>query len=324
MSREQIHILHGNTALDAESWQRLFHRDSSARFTQSPLWARLGMEELHWKPGCLIWPGEEAVLPFIISTERSGRSIRIESMPWGMIGGPLMDPSIKGDITGDFRKAITNLALETVLYPSRNLELPGWDAMNHIVHVVELPEDGVDTWEYAHRKCRTAARHARNKGVAIDRIRHGSYLHGVTRLHQAQQQSRNARTYSDSWWRKLLSEAEPNCGLWGAFHKGHVIAALLIAWWNDHAVALVSTGDPCSRPLKAGNLLYLSVFEYLGINGIRTVDLGGSRGKRSLEAFKESLGGKPRTRVWYRHRQRIYRIYRTMAGLLRREIAIDM
>ena len=97
-----------------------------------------------------------------------------------------------------------------------------------------------------------------------------------------------------------------------------------MAWWNDQAVALISTGNPSSRPLKAGNLLYLSVFEYLGINGIHTVDLGGSRGKKSLEAFKESLGGIPRIRVWYRYRHRIYRAYKNVAGLLRGEIGIDM
>gem|GEM_PF-5182581 len=315
---DRVRILGASEAFDDETWHRLSSLDPEARFTQSPVWTKLGVEELAWKVSCALWQSTNIIIPFIVTAERFGKPVRIESMPWGMAGGPLIEPSSVRDITPVFNTTLSRLAPEVIMYPTTRLGLPGWDEMNHVVHEVEIPADNPSDWGFAHRKCRTAARHALKKGIRIQRIQDESHLHEVIQLHNAQQRSRNARTYPRSWWRKLVREGKANCGLWGAFHNGHVIAALLIGWWNENAVALVSTSDPVSRPLKAGNLLYLSVFEHLGINGIRTVDLGGSRGKKSLEAFKESLGAKTKIRYWYRHRHRMYRMYRTLTGLVRR------
>jgi hypothetical protein len=106
-----------------------------------------------------------------------------------------------------------------------------------------------------------------------------------------------------------VEDTYQHVGLWSAVHEGRVLASLLVGWWNKKGVALISTSDPEARPLKAGNLLFLVVLEQLETLGLESLDLGGSRGNTALEFFKESVGGRPNYRVFYRYRHPLLRFY---------------
>lgn len=303
-------LLTGNDALTLELWHDLAKDDPTCGFTNTPAWIGTCSETLGWEPACLAWKSEEVVVPFIVRRRRRRLVVLAESHPRGQIGGPLSAGGIHRNLTGCLKRDLQSAALEFLMYPSCDrFTSAKWETTTHKVHRVTFHSSRDRVWERASRKCASAARHAMRQGVEVVRVKDGPYLDATIAMHNRQQRGRQAPTYSTSWWRKLVDEAHHHVGLWSAVYKGRVLASLLVGWWNKQGIALVSTSDPEARPLKAGNLLYLAVLEQLEALGLRSVDLGGSRGRVTLESFKESVGAKPNYRFFYRYRHPLLRIY---------------
>ena len=311
----RFELLTGREALSLELWHDLAHRDLTCVFTNTPVWIRACSETLGWEPGCLAWKREEVVVPFVIRRRRRRFVIRAESHPLGQIGGPLAAGGLHRDLSQLMNGGLRSIALEFLMYPTCNrFSGPTWERTTHKVHHVTFHAEEGSVWERASRKCTSAARSAVRQGVDVIRVRDGPYLDETIALHNRQQRGRKACTHSPSWWHRLVEETYDHVGLWSAVHNGRVVASLLVGWWNKHGIALVSTSDPEARPLKAGNLLYLAVLEQLEALGLDTVDLGGSRGISTLELFKESIGAKPKFRVFYRYRHPLLRIYQRLSS----------
>jgi len=274
---------------------------------------RLSAEEMGWSASCLVWVYDEVVVPLVFQRLRGRVKVMAESLPLGQIGGPIASGKAERDVTTLVVDGLRRSALEVLVYPSGRRFCPrGWEERTHRVHVVQLNPKSMNAWQRASRKCRSAARHAIRSGVEVVEATGGANLDQTVRLHHLQQRGRGAVSYPNSWWKRLLKEADKNVGLWCAVQNGEVVAALLIAWWHGKAVALISTGEPSARPLKAGNLLYLTVLKKLEALGLQSVDLGGSRDKQSLELFKQSVGATIVERSYYRNRRSILKLYQRL------------
>jgi hypothetical protein len=300
----------GSDALSLKLWHDLAERDTTCGFTNIPVWIRTCSETLGWEPACLVWKREEVVVPFIIRRRRQPFVVRAESHPLGQLGGPVAAGDLHRDLSELMNAELRRAALEFLMYPACDrCSLTTWECMTHKIHRVTFHAPGGRVWKQASRKCTSAARNALRQGVGVVRVEGGPYLDETIAMHSRQQRGRAAQTYSSSWWHALVKEMHDHVGLWSAIHEGKVVASLLVGWWNNHGTALISTSDPEARPLKAGNLLYLTVLEQLEALGLDRVDLGGSRGKSTLESFKESIGAKPNYRVFFRYRHPLLRIY---------------
>ncbi len=307
-------VFYGEDALALELWHDLAAGDRRCRLSQTPQWARWSADELGWKIGCMMWELEEVVFPFVVVNRHSCIDVLVESLPWGQIGGPLVGGSEHREVTSLVAKEIEGLAQELLVYADSVRFSPAtWQSCTYSIHEASLTDDRERQWALAEPRCRTAARHAEREGVRIVKATGGALLAESVALHLRQQGVRDARVLPGSWWERLLREGAHHVGLWCAVMDSRVIAALLVGWWQDRAVALISTSDPRARPLKAGNLLYLTVLEELGVRGLRTLDLGGSRGKPGLESFKESVGAYRTSRPFYRYRNPTYKLYQSVA-----------
>jgi hypothetical protein len=303
-------LLTGSDALALKLWHDLAKDDPTCGFTNTPVWLSVCSETLGWEPACFAWESEDVVVPFVIRRRRRRFVVLAESHPTGRLGGPIAAGGMYRDLTRLMEPDLQSAALEFLIYPSCDrFTSARWESITHKVHRVTFHSSRNRVWEQASRKCASAARHAMRQGVEIVRVKDGPCLDATIVMHRKQQRGRQARTYSISWWHKLLDEARRHVGLWSAVHEGRVLASLLVGWWNNQGTALVSTSDPQARPLKAGNLLYLAVLEQLEALGLHSVDLGGSRGRAPLESFKESVGARPNYRAFYRHRHPLLRIY---------------
>jgi hypothetical protein len=285
-----------------ELWRQL-RKDGHVRvFTQLPEFSAICSDELGWELRCLVRESSPVVVPLIIRRRRGGRAVLAESLAYGLVGGPITDRPLVDNDTRSLAGALRRTALEVVVYPGHGDFVPlGWQRMDFSVHEVTVAEDSPARSQPT-RACRSAARHAERCGVWIAPITAAEQVERVAEVHRRQQNARRARHYSGRWLMRIVTEMSGSVGLWGAFVGDRLLAAMLVGWCGGAATALLSTADPEARPLKAGNLLYLSVLESLAERSVKTVDLGGSRNLPALEAFKRSLGGMPVSRPYYRCR----------------------
>jgi hypothetical protein len=303
-------VLTGRDALTVKLWHDLAIHDQTCAFTNTPLWISTCAETLGWEPACFAWESEEVVVPFIIRRQRGRHVVLAESQPRGQLGGPLAAGGIHRDLGVIVKRDLETAALEFLIYPACGRFMArDWEESTHKFHRISFDAPRQRAEGRASRKCASAARSAIRNGVEIVRVTGGPYLDATIDMHKRQQRGRWATVYPTAWWRRLVEETQDHVGLWSAVYDGQVLAALLVAWWNVHGIALVSASEPTARPLKAGNLLYLAVLEELEALGLKDVDLGGSRGSTTLESFKESVGARPSYRVFYRYRHPLLRMY---------------
>ncbi|MBN1424666.1 GNAT family N-acetyltransferase [Candidatus Fermentibacteria bacterium] len=307
-------LLRGEEAVTNAVWRTLAHDGHVRAFTQLPQFNYICLRELAWQAMCLVRVSPPTVVPMVLRKRRGGLAVRVESLAYGLAGGPITGYAPDERAVREIARALARCALEVFVYPSRGTFAPhGWDRIDFAAHEVPL-ESPHKVWSQASRSCRGAARHAQRCGVHVVEVAEGPWVEAITVLHEQQQRARKARRYSLGWISSILREMPDHTGLWAAIHDGRPVAALLVGWCKTAAVALLSTGDPGARPLKAGNLLYLTVLEELARRGMSTLDLGGSRSLPALEAFKRSLGGVSSARPFYLHRHPGLSLYQRVVG----------
>lgn len=306
-------ILHADEPPAAGVWSSL-GTDGIRVVTQVRRFNLICRDELGWDLRCLVRESPPTLVPLVIRRRRGRLPVLAESLAHGQIGGALAERPIEGDDAAAVEHALRRAALEVVIYPGNEGFCPvGWERLEFTTHAVHLAAGPKARWS-ATRACQSAARHAERCGIDVVRIRGEPFLHRASLLHARQQHARGLRACSTRWLSRLLDELDDSVGLWGAVQDGRLLAVLLVGWYRDAATALLSASDPQARPLKAGNLLYLRVLEWLMNAGIRTVDLGGSRNLPALEAFKRSLGGVPVSRPYYRYRHPGLTLYQHIAS----------
>ncbi len=292
-----------------EVWESLRRKGHVPVLTLLPRFVALCREELGWDLVCVIRESPPGVVPVVIGRRSGPLVVRAESLPQGFVGGALLDHVPQPRECHDLAQALSSLAHEVLVYPGEGgLTLPGWEKVDFTTHEAHLAGGRFNPT----RACRSAARHAERLGVTLTRVDSSDGVSQVFSLHERQQRARGARVYPRRWLERLVTEMPESIGLWGAFLDGRILGALLVGWTGERATAVLSTSDPEARPLKAGNLLYVEVLHSLAAQGVRVVDLGGSRGNPSLEAFKASLGAQRVARPYYRHRSAWLRVYQRL------------
>jgi len=225
---------------------------------------------------------------------------RAWSLPFGTYGGPVAggDRDVQAALLERFRRLLEKRDIVEVGWTNYDdLEAPGsWTPMAQETHVVDLRPgyDAVFENQLA-RDRRQRSRRAVRLGVEVypshDRVELDKHY---AIYHERMLGFKAPVIHPPVLFRKLFDDGGDRVRLFIARRGDDVVGAHFNFCHRGEMIAWFGMASALGDKLQAGTLLYTETMRAACAEGFERYNLGGSLGRASLVAYKESLGGLPR------------------------------
>lgn len=307
--------------VDPNAWAELTAADPSASFFHEPVWVDcLAASFPHFRRAYFLARDDAGSLVGGIPAIRSVRFglTQLFSLPYGTYGTPLVRAATP-DEAGRVRRALVRRWVEETRRPGLvrahlvpfGAAMPeppgplppggefggmpaGWRRMER-THLVDLTVGWEALWsgQFDGDK-RTEARKAQRLGVSVRREPGPAVADVIEGLYRRQSGAwRDHTPFPPGFLHRLVEAAPDRVAVWVARHEARPVAAEMVFHHRDTATVWLTCGETAARRLGAGNLIYSEIMEDACRRGLATFNLGGSRGRASIEAFKEAFGSRP-------------------------------
>jgi len=249
-------------------------------------------------------------MPFFIS--RRGPFHTLWSLPFGTYGGPV---SHAGDIDraliGAFRRELSRPgAIEAGWVDFHSgAPAPGAAAETAATHIVDLSGGFDAVWNNGFDKPRRRrVRRAEEQGVTVRPSSGDEDVRRFVQVYRSRLEAwKSGSGHPEALFFELVRRgAGVRTRLFVAEHGDDVVGGHLNLYHHRSVIAWYGMASAKGDELNAGTLLYARCIRDACESGCADYNLGASLGKKSLIAYKESLGGRE-------YRYRILR-YRRLAG----------
>lgn len=299
-------------------------RCDAATFYHSGVWIESLAEvlpELQFR--CLVLGDgrPQAYLPYFLAESRFGHSCW--SLPFGTYGGPVAGP--EGGATEQLLKAFLGLrhqphVSEVGLVDYRNeVALSDLDVEQVSTHVLDLRPGFDAIWGAFDKSKRRQARKAEREGIEVREAESVDEVVAYYRIYEQRSEQWHQRVrYPEALFVNLFERGRGrSVRLFLSRLGNRIIGGHLNFYYKDTVIAWNGVTDQHSRAHQASTALYAACIRHACEGGFHRYNLGGSVGRESLVAYKESLGG-----VLYSYRLLRWRsLRRKMAAAIRRRIA---
>jgi CelD/BcsL family acetyltransferase involved in cellulose biosynthesis len=241
--------------------------------------------------------GVVGYLPFFFV--HTGPFLRAWTLPFGTYGGPLSagDAPARSALLSRYAGLLSRPRVVEVgwIDYTDSAGRDGWTTRRSETHIVDLAGGFADVWENRlGRDRRKRARRAGRLGVVVERSSRIADLRAHYDVYV--ERMRGFGTSAVQPWElfeRLFTSAGERVRLYVARHEGDVVGAHFNFCHRDTVIAWYGMATERGDELQAGTLLYVECMRDSCEDGFARYNLGGSLGKSSLAAFKESLGGQP-------------------------------
>lgn len=281
-------------------WEHLVNSCEWGSFWATPSWTNVLCRAYGFEPHpILVKTKAGPVIVPAVSLSRRYRFWRsLESMPLGGYGGFLTEGRLSPEVIDEVLSTLGKLRI-TGLKIHLPPEADSKDFTNALLtsepptHILTLPADEDELFERTYAPSfRNKVRQAMKWGVRCRVLPMSEAISLVKRIYRAWIiMKKPGNVYPDELF-KALADIPPN------------MIRCYIAWINDFPAAatiffqqkvngysFLTVDDPKFREMRPVNYLYHTIFVELIKEGIHFFDLGKSLSIKSLEGFKEALGG---------------------------------
>lgn len=274
---------------------------------------------------CLVAEDGAAVvgyMPFFFV--RSGPFRRAWSLPFGTYGGPVAagDRSVQAALLDRFRNLLsTRDVVEAGWTDFHGLgDDEGWHTYPQQTHIVDLTPGFEHLWNRAFaRDRRQRSRRATKLGVVVARSHSAEDLGAHYAIYHDRMRAFATDTIQPlALFQKLFSDGGEQVRLYVARRDGEVVGTHFNFCHRSEMIAWFGMTSALGDKLQAGTLLYTECMRAACAEGLTRYNLGGSLGKESLIAYKESLGGELYRYNTYFQRSVAGRIGAALKHLVRR------
>lgn len=254
--------------------------------------------------------GLRGYLPFFVA--RRGPLHTSWSLPFGTYGGPVSDDGdVDRALLVSFRAELERRGTFEAGWVDFHSGAPDADALveGALTHIVDL-SDGFDAvWGRGFDKPRRRrVRRAEEQGLEVRAARGEDDVRRFVRVYQQRLDAwKSGAGHPERLFLELVARgAGDRTRLWLAVRGDEVLGGHLNLYHRRSVIAWYGMASAQGDEMHAGTMLYARCMRDACERGFDDYNLGASLGKRSLIAYKESLGGRE-------YRYRIVR-YRRLAG----------
>jgi hypothetical protein len=293
-------------AIDTAAWDRLRAADPWATVFHHPGWLAALTEA--WPYYRLEWliaeqEGElRGAMPTIVS-RRYGVDQRL-SLPYGAPGAPLADDdATRRNLLAAWWEAAhaprVVRAHATFLAPPGGPGLPDWPGSAATrpeeTRLLDLRPGFDHAWSAMFEAgVRWSCAKAERENVTVVAGHHGTAILDLDTLYREQAADwRNHTVFPEAFLAAVARRLPDNALVLRALVDDRAVGAQLILFDHQMAWAFIAPTTPEGRKRCAPSLLYRHAIEAMAARGIPWFNFGGSRGQKTLEEFKASLGGRP-------------------------------
>lgn len=219
------------------------------------------------------------------------------SLPFGTYGGPVAeDDDTCDELLASYQQQLSSLGvieIGMVDFHNRMQSVAGLVEESE-THIVDVSRGFDALWnEGFDRPRRRRTRRAEESGVVVERARNSEDTDAFFGIYRERlgQWGRRAG-HPQALFTSLSERGGDAVRLYVARHKGEVVGGHLNFYYKDGVIAWYGMTSDRGSDLQAGTLLYTVCMRDACDEGYQTYNLGGSLGKESLIAYKQSLGGK--------------------------------
>jgi CelD/BcsL family acetyltransferase involved in cellulose biosynthesis len=253
-----------------------------------------------WRFRCLVArTGAETLgyLPFFVVDRGIARTCW--SLPFGTYGGPVVadddavgEPLIKRFLDLRSESGVHEVGLVDFHNRTEDASLSCRQALTHILEL----EVGFETiWNERFEKSkRRQSRKAEREGITVTEAASTDEVKEYYRIYEKRSDEWNQSVkYPQSLFINLVEKGRGSVRLFLARVEGELLGGHLNFYFGDTVTAWNGVTTVDSRSAQASTLLYSKCIRHACESGFKRYNLGGSMGKKSLMAYKESLGGVP-------------------------------
>lgn len=274
-------------------------RSHRATFYQTAAWVG-GIERAlpSCRAGCVIArDARDAVgfLPFIATQRGVVRSVW--SLPFGTYGGAVtVDDHAGAALVAAFAALRKRIAVYEVGCVDLwgGLDVPGLRRQPALTHVIDLACGFEALWSAFDKSKRRQTRKAEREGVVVTEAQSDDEVERYHAIYAERfEQWGGGQRYPLALFRDLFHSGGGRVRLFLAYRGDEMLGGHLNFYFGDSVIAWNGVTSAGSRGAQASTLLYASCIRHACEHGYRRYNLGASLGKKSLIAYKESIGGRP-------------------------------
>jgi hypothetical protein len=185
-----------------------------------------------------------------------------------------------------------------------------------VYHLLEISDD-YDEWFNRHAVKRILIRKARKHGVTV-RLGGRELLPEFYELYlksfqRWEKQGKASWCHPIARFERMFDVPDSGLLIGLADMDNRVVASTMLCAYRRTAAGLYGGIDYDYRGSKASNLLYAEIIRHLIKQSVKLFNMGTSNGLRGVEAFKESLGARPKRSIIL-ERHRFPRLRRLLKG----------
>jgi hypothetical protein len=290
-------------AADAREYDALVTGAPEATFFHTRLWARIVTEAFPQLTDCSAILRVEGVAHAVPLFRWRRFALGPRTLHSGfpfLYGGPIPARpaawSALLELLAATRAALTVIGNPFAPEPPPPCAARGLVAATEETHLLELPATIDAYWsDVLTPRKRNDIRRLTQKGVAIettDAAADIDRVHELYRQRMASWAQRPGLVYPPELYRAMLRASEGAVRLYVARHAGRVIGGAYIVSWNGIAHYSAGYFDEEMRSLRPNILIQERVIRDAIAQRVRIYDMLPSAGLASVEAFKESMGGR--------------------------------
>jgi CelD/BcsL family acetyltransferase involved in cellulose biosynthesis len=300
------------TSVDPEVWTRLIAEAGAASFFHEPAWMSCLLESYpYYKPLYVLALDDAGRVAGALPAIRSLRFglVQLLSLPYGTYGTPLVTAQDRAERQA-IRGALFNgwasearkpnvVRAHLVLFGSARDD-PAAAALRFALrrsertHIVDTSRGFEDLWSKGFSpEARNHCRKAEKLGVRVAQESTAAGIAAIESLYRSQARSwKNHTPFPPGFFARLLALAPSRARLWVARVEREALAAKMALEQSGSVLSWLTCGTEDARRFNATHLLFKTVIEDAAGRGCTSFNMGGSRGLKGLETFKEAMGGK--------------------------------